>query len=341
MTPTFLAALMLAAPQVGPAFDYEKPFVYNSAGTLKKDDLLFPIVASYFSPQMTRRNFAFGLTDDVTVESSLLLNLVGVTNLRIKMAVVNNPGLIVSLAPELVYAPDFDGQNEDYTILGVSAPVTIKLSRGKFFSITPGYRNAVKGINLMRQAEAEDILRFGVNQPWIDFDYLMVIDDYSAVAMQFHYTVPVGATQLDNGVELQPLTTMTGKMEYLRAVGKSTRVGVAILYNPLWIPQNRVAPEGRPDADFLPQVSVWWRIPLRQKKQPKASAPVQPSAKFRQAGSLDRLRKAPIALPIPQRAVPAPAPAPSAAPPAPAPTPAPAPDPAPAPEPAPQNPDDK
>jgi hypothetical protein len=251
------------------------------------------------------------------------------------MAVVNNPGLIVSLAPELVYAPDFDGQNEDYTILGVSAPVTIKLSRGKFFSITPGYRNAVKGINLMRQAEAEDILRFGVNQPWVDFDYLMVIDDFSAVAMQLHYTIPVGSTQLDNGVELQPLTTVTGKMEYLRAIGKSTRVGVAILYNPLWIPQNRVAPEGRPDADFLPQVSVWWRIPLRQKKQAKSNATGKTNYKLRQAGSLDRLRKAPVALPIPQSAAPA-APAPAAAP---APEFVPTPEPAPAPKPT--TPDDK
>ena len=124
-------------------------------------------------------------------------------------------------------------------------------------------------------------------------------------------------------------------MEYLRAVGKSTRVGVAILYNPLWIPQNRVAPEGRPDADFLPQVSVWWRIPLRQKKQAKSNAAGKTNYKVRQAGSLDRLRKAPIALPIPQSAAPA-APAPAAAP---APELAPTPEPEPAPKPT--TPDDK
>ena len=42
----------------------------------------------------------------------------------------------------------------------------------------------------MRQDEAEDILRFGVNQPWVDVDYLRAIDDYSAVALQVHYTLP-------------------------------------------------------------------------------------------------------------------------------------------------------
>ena len=343
MTPTILAALILAAPQPEPAFSYDKPFVYNSAGNLKKDDFLFPIVASYFSPQMTKRNASFGLTDDITLESSLLLFISGITNMRIKMGMVNTPNFILAVAPELVYTPDFDGRNQDYTILGISAPMSIKLKSGTFLTLTPGYRRAVKGVTNLNQPSAEDIIAFGINQPWIDIDYLRVIDNYSAVALQFHYTFPVGGTTLDSGALLEPLTTITGKMEYLRAVGESTRIGVAILYNPLWIPQDRVAPEGRPDADFLPQVSLWWRIPVGKKKaKPKKNdgmARSQSNARSKSSAT-NRLRRAPVALPIPTTTA-APA-APAAAPtPEPAPTVDPLPFPEPEPQPTPPNPGDK
>ena len=87
---TFLSAVLLTASTANtPTFSYERPFVYNSAGTLKKDDLLFPLVLGFPSPQMIRRNFAFGVTDKLTFESSLLLNLMFVTNLRLKMRIVN------------------------------------------------------------------------------------------------------------------------------------------------------------------------------------------------------------------------------------------------------------
>ena len=143
----------------------------------------------------------------------------------------------------------------------------------------------------MRQDEAEDILRFGVNQPWVDVDYLRVIDDYSAVALQVHYTLPVGGTTLDNGSVLEPLPTFTGKMEYLRAIGQSTRIGFAVLYNPLWIPMNRVAPEGRPDADFLPQLSIWWRIPVGKKAQKKKKArPAAAAGSVKTSAAAERLR---------------------------------------------------
>ena len=344
MTPTLIASLALAAQPIQPAFSYDRPFVYNSAATLEKDSFLFPLVASYFSPQMIRRNSAFGLTDDLTIESSLLLFMTGITNMRIKSRMVNTPNFILSLAPELVYSPDFDGQNQDYTVLGISMPMTIKVNKGTFLSVSPGYRAATKGITGMRQDEAEDILRFGVNQPWVDVDYLRVIDDYSAVALQVHYTLPVGGTTLDNGSVLEPLPTFTGKMEYLRAIGQSTRLGVAVLYNPLWIPMNRVAPEGRPDADFLPQLSIWWRIPVGKKaqKKKKAARPAAAAGGVKTSAAAERLRKAPIALPIPAApaapaaAQPAPAPAPT-----PAPAPAPSPQPEPAPAPAPPTPDDK
>ena len=336
MTPTILAALVLAAPQPQPAFSYDAPFVYNSAGNLKKDDFLFPIVASYFSPQMTKRNASFGLTDDITIESSLLLFINGITNMRIKMGMVNTPNFILALAPELVYTPDFDGRNQDYTILGISAPMSLKIKSGTFLSLTPGYRRAVKGVTNLSQPAAEDIIAFGINQPWIDIDYLRVIDNYSAVALQFHYTFPLGGTTLDSGTLLEPLTTVTGKMEYLRAVGQSTRIGVAILYNPLWIPLDRVAPEGRPDADFLPQVSVWWRIPVGKKTtKPKATNRMAKPRPNIQSGSstTNRLRSAPVALPIPT--------APTAPAAAPAPSPQPEPVRFPEPQPTPPNPGDK
>lgn len=336
MTPSILAALILATPQPQPAFSYDKPFVYNSAGNLQKDDFLFPIVASYFSPQMTKRNASFGLTDDITLESSLLLFITGVTNMRIKMGMVNTPNFILALAPELVYTPDFDGQNQDYTILGISAPMSIKLKPGTFLTLTPGYRRSVKGVTNLSQPAAEDIIAFGINQPWIDIDYLRVIDNYSAVALQVHYTFPVGGTTLDSGTSLEPLTTITGKMEYLRAVGKSTRIGVAILYNPLWIPLDRVAPEGRPDADFLPQVSLWWRIPIGKKavRPTKASRKAPQNTTIRRSSSTtDRLRNAPVALPIPTPAKAEPVPEQEFVP---EPTPVPE-----QPAPAPPNPDDK
>ena len=244
MGPTLIAALLLAGNAGETTFDYDRPFVYNSAGTLKKDHLLFPVVLGYPSPQMIRRNFAFGLTDKVTVESSLMLNLMLVTNLRLKMAMVSKPSFILAMAPELVYQPDLNGNNKDYTILGISMPMTVKVDRGSFLSLTPGFRRAMKGIDQLSAEEAEDILRFGVNQPWIDFDYLMVVDDRSAVAINVHYTIPVGTTALSNGTELLPMTTFTGKMEYLRGVGKRTRVGLAILYNPLWVPMGRVPARG-------------------------------------------------------------------------------------------------
>ncbi len=183
---------------------------------------------------------------------------------------------------------------------------------------------------------AEDIIAFGINQPWIDIDYLRVIDNYSAVALQVHYTFPVGGTTLDSGTSLEPLTTITGKMEYLRAVGKSTRIGVAILYNPLWIPLDRVAPEGRPDADFLPQVSLWWRIPIGKKavRPTKASRKAPQNTTIRRSSSTtDRLRNAPVALPIPTPAKAEPVPEQEFVP---EPTPVPE-----QPAPAPPNPDDK
>lgn len=344
MTSTILAALILAAPQPGPAFSYDKPFVYNSAGNLKKDDFLFPIVLSLPSPQMTKRNASFGLTDDITLESSLLLFISGITNLRIKMGMVNTPNFLLALAPELVYTPDLDGRNEDYTILGISAPMTIKLKPGTFLTLTPGYRASVKGVtNLATSANnaqrVQDIIEYGVNQPWIDIDYLRVIDNYSAVALQFHYTFPIGGTTLDNGVALEPAATVTGKMEYLRAVGKSTRIGVAVLYNPLWLPMGYAAADGEPNADFLPQVSVWWRIPLVKKKSKtkKAVGQAKSGSNARSGSSTaNRLRSAPVALPIPTSTG-------AAAAPAPAPKPAPAVDPIPFPEPqpTPPNPGDK
>jgi len=340
MTPTILAALILATPQTEPAFSYDKPFVYNSAGTLKKDDFLFPIVASWFSPQMTKRNASFGLTHDITLESSLLLFISGITNMRIKMGMVNTPNFILSIAPELVYTPDFDGQNQDYTILGISVPMSIKTKAGTFISLTPGYRSSVKGVTNLSRTRAEDIIAFGINQPWIDIDYLRVIDNYSAVALQFHYTFPIGGTTLDSGTALEPLATITGKMEYLRAIGESTRVGVAILYNPLWIPVDRVAPEGKPDADFLPQVSLWWRIPIGKKKAKlnKPAAVRAPVINRSKSSTANRLRNAPVALPIPtQTAAPvAPVPAPE-----PAPQVDPIPFPEPEPQPTPPNPGDK
>jgi hypothetical protein len=327
---TLIAALLLGATNSEPVFDYDRPFVYNSAGTLKKDDLLFPLVIGYPSPQMTRRNFAFGLTDKMTVESSLMLNLLLVTNLRLKMRMVNSPSFIMSLAPELIYNPDLNGNNDDYTLLGISLPMTVKMDRGSFLSLTPGYRRSMKGVTNMSTSQAQDILRFGVNQPWIDIDYLSVIDDRSAVALNVHFTIPVGSTLLSNGAELGPYTTFTGKMEYLRGVGKSTRIGLAILYNPLWLPEGFDAPENSTKADFLPQLSIWWKLPTGKSKAKKGLLKGGKVPTFRRAktnGLTGKLKMAPVALPIPAAPAPVAAPvvAPVVAPVAPTPEPAPAP----------------
>jgi len=341
MSLSLLTAMLLAAPTVEPVFSYDRPFVYNSAATLKKDDLLFPIVLGYPSPQMLRRNFAFGLTDKLTVESSLMLNLMLHTNLRAKLLMVNSDRFLMSISPELVYAPDTSGNNQDYTILGIRAPMTVKLDRGSFLSLTPGYRHAVKGLENLDRFDAQEILRVGVNQPGIDMDYLMVVDDYSAIALNAHFTIPVGGATLNTGHELGPYTVFTGKMEYLRGVGKHTRVGLAILYNPQWIPSGFEPAAGDIDADFLPQLSLWWRIPTRPK-------PKKRSVLLRGTNSKSisgKLKAAPVALPLPPvpaatkpAAKPEPKPAPKAEP-APAPAPEPAPEtpaePAPAPEPEP------
>ena len=331
---TLTAALLLAAPSSTPTFDWDRPFYFNSAGTLKKDDLIFPLVLGYPSPQMIRRNTACGLNDKITIESSLVLNLIGVTNLRIKNRLVNNPSFILSFAPELVYTPSFEGNNSDYTILGVSLPMTVKLDRGTFLSVTPGYRSAVKGLDQVSRADAQDILRFGVNQPWFDIDYLMVVDDRSAVSFNFHYTIPVGTSIAANDQVLGPYTTFTGKLEYLRGIGKMTRIALAILYNPLWIPEGFDSAEDIA-ADFLPQLSIWWKIPTRAKRgKRRAKGGRLPS--FRSIGTQSdttkALKKTPIALPIPTAPTPAPAPAPA---------PEPEPEPAPAPEPTPGSPGDK
>jgi hypothetical protein len=329
---TLIAALLLGATSSEPVFDYDRPFVYNSAGTLKKDDLLFPLVIGYPSPQMIRRNFAFGLTDKITVESSLLLNIRLITNLRLKMRMVNSPSFIMSLAPELVYNPDLNGGDDDYTLLGISLPMTVKMDRGSFLSLTPGYRRAMKGVTDMSQIQAENVLRFGVNQPWIDIDYLSVIDDRSAVALNVHFTIPVGAGTLlsDGRGELGPYTTFTGKMEYLRGVGKSTRIGLAILYNPLWLPEGFDAPENSTKADFLPQLSIWWKLPTGKSKAKKGLLKGGKVPTFRRAktnGLTGKLKMAPVALPIPAAPAPVAAPvvAPVVAPVAPTPEPAPAP----------------
>jgi hypothetical protein len=325
---TLIAALLLGATSSEPVFDYDRPFVYNSAGTLKKDDLLFPLVIGYPSPQMTRRNFAFGLTDKMTVESSLMLNLMLVTNLRLKMRMVNAPSFIMSLAPELIYNPDLNGSNDDYTVLGISLPMTVKMERGSFLSLTPGYRRAMKGVSNLPSSQAQDILRFGVNQPWVDIDYLSVIDDRSAVALNVHVTIPLGSTLLSSGAELGPYTTFTGKMEYLRGVGKSTRIGLAILYNPLWLPTGFDAPSGSPSADFLPQVSIWWRLPTGKSKAKKGLKKGGKVPTFRTAktgGLTGKLQKAPVALPLPAAPAPVVAPAPAPVAPQPEPEPAPAP----------------
>ena len=135
---------------------------------------------------------------------------------------------------------------------------TIKVNKGTFLSVSPGYRAATKGITGMRQDEAEDILRFGVNQPWVDVDYLRVIDDYSAVALQVRYTLPVGGTTLDNGSVLEPLP-LTGRW----STSEHRSIGAYRLrrtLQPALDPHESRGSGRTPDADFLPQLSIWWRI---------------------------------------------------------------------------------
>ena len=59
---------------------------------------------------MIRRNSAAGLTDDLTIEDSLLLFMTGITNMRIKSRMVNTPNFILSIAPEPSTRPILKGK---------------------------------------------------------------------------------------------------------------------------------------------------------------------------------------------------------------------------------------
>jgi hypothetical protein len=296
-------------------FSFDKPFFYNSAETLKKDQMIFPLELGFPSPALMMRNTAFGLTDRLSMETSLILNVLTVTNLRVKAKLVDSPNLWVSIRPELIYWP-----SEDKTMLGISVPITVRPSKGMFITVTPGYRHVAEGFEDMQDNSVQEILRFGVAQPWVDIDSLFVVDDRSALAIGLHHTFAAGSVKTAESEALSPGATWAGKMEYLRGIGKTTRVGLAILFNPTWTPAAFEL-----QYKFLPKLSLWWEFPTRSKKKKKKKGTANRFGLIRAAKAAPTAAVAPIPPPPP------PAAAPKAAAPAPAVAPIPVPEPAPAP----------
>ena len=363
-----LLAASLALSATPAVFSEEEPFFFNSANTLPKDELIFPIVIGN-GPQVLNRNTAFGLTDSISFESSILLNIapafgIGNTplpNLRAKMLVTKSSNLIISFRPEFTYiipqTSDLGFATGDKTIVGASLPITFRYGKGRFLTVSPGYRTVIEGLTDYSRAQAQDLSTFGINQPFFDIDWLYVVDQYSALAFSAHIQPAVGGSTVEAN-EVVATSIYAGKLEYLRGIGKTTRIGLALLYNPCWVDLSYQAPAGSNCAGsdsnqffkFLPQASLWWQFPVVRKNRVRASAGTSRFDRFRNVKPqpAPAPEKKPEAAEEPKAIAPTPSPAPVPVPePAPAPTPEPesapmpAPEPIPAPVPSPEPPGDK